>query len=214
MPSRLHRLLEWPLWSWRHLSISVAALLVALALVGKATSYLEPPSVRPVAAPGVMTPSNSSTPKQPSDVATSAPTANRGSTTTASRGVPSGAPVVRPSTGGSCEAVASAFMSNWVKTSLSPATWLDGLRPYAVPKLIDQLSRTDPSSVPASRVSPKPVQLLFRPGAEGFRFATDGGRVDVTTQKSSGSCLVSDLEPANDVPGAPTPTLTPSPAGS
>lgn len=212
MPSRLHRVLEWPLWSWRHLSISVTALLVALALVGKATSYLEPPSVRPVAAPAVVTPSDSP-PKQPPDVATSAPTPTSGRTTTAVRGMPPGGPV-SPSPGGSCEAVASAFMTNWVKTSLSPATWLDGLRRYAVPKLMDQLSHTDPRSVPASRVTPQPVQGLSRPGAEGFRFATDGGRVDVTTQKSSGSCLVSDLEPANDVPGAPTPTLTRSQGGS
>ncbi|MGO4600375.1 hypothetical protein [Terrabacter sp. 2YAF2] len=105
-------------------------------------------------------------------------------------------------------------MTNWVKTGLSPAKWLDGLRPYAVPKLMDQLSHTDPSSVPASRVSPKSVEVLSRSGAESFRFATDGGRVDVTTEKSSASCLVSDLEPANDVPGAPTPTLTPSLSGS
>ena len=105
-------------------------------------------------------------------------------------------------------------MGGWVKTNLPPAKWLDELRPYAVPKLIDQLSHTDPSSVPASQVSPNPVQVLSRPGAGGYRFATDGGRVDVTTQKSGAACLVSGLEPANDVPGAPTPTLTPAQAGS
>jgi hypothetical protein len=104
-------------------------------------------------------------------------------------------------------------MNAWVRTGLTPAEWLGGMRPYARPEFIAQLSHTDPARVPASKVTSQPVAVLTASATTAFRFATDGGRVDVSTKKSGASCLVSDLEPANDVPGAPKPTLTPLPAG-
>ena len=86
------------------------------------------------------------------------------------------------------------------------------MRPYARPEFIAQLSHTDPARVPASKVTSQPVAVLTASATAVFRFATDAGRVDVSTKKSGASCLVSDLEPSNDVPAAPTPALTPLPA--
>ncbi|GAB2752585.1 hypothetical protein GCM10027039_08240 [Terrabacter koreensis] len=210
MSSRLTRLIAWPLWSWRNVSVSVAALLIALAIVGRAVSFLDP---RPVAAPVDATARTSPPPTEALPVETSKATPNPGRTPTATPSASTGSSRVGPSTDRTCQAAAASFMGGWVKTNLPQPKWLDGLRPYAVPELIDQLSHTDPSSVPASQVSPNPVQVLSGPGAGAYRFATDGGRVDVTTQRSGAACLVGGLEPANDVPGAPTPTLTAAQAG-
>ena len=67
MTDRLHRLLEWPLWSWKHLAITVAGVLVMVALVGKASSALSPE-----AAPGPTTADARSSMNTPSGLHTSA----------------------------------------------------------------------------------------------------------------------------------------------
>lgn len=204
MSSRLQRLIEWPLWSWRHLTVSVAALLVVLALVGKATNFLTP---RSAPAPAAATPVAEQ--PSPSLVGPSTTTTPMPRAATTGTGAPA-------STGDAknqpCQDVAAAFMNAWVRTGLPPAQWLAGMRRYAVPELIAQLSHTDPTRVPASKVTSQPVAVLTAPATTTFRFATDGGRVDVSIKRSGASCLVSDLEPANDVPGAPKPALTPLPA--
>lgn len=204
MTSRLQRLIEWPLWSWRHLSVSVAALLVVLALVGKTSSFLAPrPSPSPSAAASPVAPQPS-----PSLVGTPTP-APTPKATAAGTGDPASAGSVSNKP---CEQVAAAFMNAWVRTGLPPAEWLEGMRPYARPELISSLSHTDPARVPASKVTSQPVAVMTGSGTPAFRFATDGGRVDVSLMRSGASCLVSDIEPANDVPGAPKPALTPLPA--
>ena len=203
MSSRLHRLIEWPLWSWRHLAITVVVLLAALALVGKVTNALSAkagPASAEAAATTPAPPSMSSTQAPSVTVpAIPAPEASRPST--------SDAPAAAQ-----CQDVAASFMNAWVRTSLPPASWLSGMRPYVSPELMAQLGRTDPARVPASRVSGQPVAVPTGSGAQTLRFATDGGRVDVVTHKAGSSCVVSDIEPAGDVQGAPTPSLTPSAA--
>ncbi|GAA2500657.1 hypothetical protein GCM10009858_43710 [Terrabacter carboxydivorans] len=203
MSSRLQRLIEWPLWSWRHLSVSVAALLVVLALVGKASSVLAPrtPPSGAVATPVAPGPSASlaGTPTTtPMPAATTSGTHAPASTGTA--------------TSHPCQAAAAAFINAWVRTALPPGEWLSGMRPYASPEFMVQLSRADPTRVPASRVTGQPVAVQTAADTTVFRFATDGGRVDVSTKRSGASCLVNDIEPSNDVPGAPKPALTPLPA--
>lgn len=198
MSSRLHRLIEWPLWSWRHLAITTVVLLAALALVGKATNAL---SAQATAAPATAPVTPSAPPPTSSMTSSSAtvpaPQASRSSTDAGEAGAP-------------CEDVATSFMNAWVRTNLPATEWLRGMRPFASPDLLTQLSRTDPARVPASRVTGSPVGVVTESGAHALRFATDGGRVDASTQKRGSSCVVSDIEPAGDVQGAPTPSLTPS----
>ncbi len=204
MSNRLHRLIEWPLWSWKHLTISVVVLLAALALVGKATNALSakenPTSVAvPVA---TSTPPREQAPTSPSATTTTAPVPQVSDSSTYAAAV--GAP---------CQRIAASFMNAWVRSSLPTADWLSGMRPYASSALMTQLQGTDPARVPASRVSGRPTAVRSGSGVEVLRFATDGGRVDVVTQKRGSWCVVRDIEPAGDVQGAPTPTLTASVAG-
>lgn len=155
MSSRLQRLIEWPLWSWRHLVVSVAALLVVLSLVGKATNFLTPrPTPASVAATPlapIPSPSLLVTPMTV-PVPVSAPKA-----TATGAGAPasSGAAKNNP-----CQEVATGFMNAWVRTGLTPAEWLGGMRPLARPEFMTQLSHTDPARVPASKVTSQPVAVV------------------------------------------------------
>lgn len=200
MSSRLQRLIEWPLWSWKHLAITVVFLLAVLALVGKATNAL---SAEATAAPASL-PVASSAPPWTSSPTSSSSIAKAIPTPQASHSSTDVAPV-----GASCEDVVTSFMRAWVRTNVPAGEWLSAMRPFASAALITELSRTDPARVPASRVTGRPVAVVTA-GGHAFRFATDGGRVDASTQKRGSSCVVSDIEPAGDVQGAPTPSLTPS----
>lgn len=203
MSSRLHRLIEWPLWSWRHLAITTVVLLAALALVGKATNALSAQATAAAATapvtPSAPPPTSSMTSSSATAAVVPAPHVSHSSTDAAQAGAP-------------CEDAATSFMNAWVRANRPAAEWLGGMRPFASPDLLTQLSRTDPARVPASRVTGRPVGVVTHSGAHALRFATDGGRVDASTQKRGSACVVSDIEPAGDVQGAPTPSLTPSAA--
>ena len=135
MSDRLHRLLRWPLWSWRNLTVTVVVFLASLGLIGRASSALQvdPPPETQVAS-GVSATSSlpSATPRMlsPSGLPTT----------------PSVHPEAAPS--GTCELTAEAFVQAWVRTSLSADDWLAGMQPYAAEALLAQLALSDPSRVP------------------------------------------------------------------
>jgi hypothetical protein len=85
------------------------------------------------------------------------------------------------------------------------------MRTAVTPAFLAQLEKSDPARVPANTVRGQPEALSTSATGATFRVVTDGGRVDVVTHKSGNGCLVSDLQPADTVPGAPTPVLMSAP---
>jgi hypothetical protein len=62
--------------------------------------------------------------------------------------------LVRAPAGSGPDVVAAAFAANWVATAgLSPAAWLNRLRPRMTPTLAQELSGVDPAGVPATRLT-------------------------------------------------------------
>ena len=200
MSDRPYRLVEWPLWSWRNLAISVTCLLLVVAVIGRVSSALGQSPTPTGASPATVLPS---------------PSAASSSMTEGPSATPS-VPVEDPGSPGvvgSCVDMATRFVTAWTRTDQPATTWLEGLRPWAAPAFLAQLERSDPGRVPATRIVGQPSVVRTSETGDVVRVVTDGGRIDVVTQ--AGTCLVSDLQPAEGVPGAPTPVLsatTPPPA--
>jgi hypothetical protein len=50
--------------------------------------------------------------------------------------------------------VATSFVAAWATTTGGEAAWMAGMRPWASTTLMSSLTGTDPTQVPASRVTP------------------------------------------------------------
>lgn len=199
MSDRPYRAIEWPLWSWRNLIFSLACLLLLVGLVGRVSAGLgqaSPPIEATRNVPATATATTSPASPSVTEALAAGPTstlAQTGSTGAA----------------GSCLDEATRFVSAWTRTDLPASAWIEALRPMAAPTFAAQLEKSDPGRVPASRVVGEPSVIESTTAGETVRVVTDGGRVDVVTQP--GTCLVSDLQPAEAIPGAPTPVLSATP---
>ncbi len=199
MPDRLHRIIEWPLWSWKHFGASVAGVLILVALIGKASSALSPEAAPQGATPGVVRTNTAQAgpPTSPEPAVTQMNSFSSPPVATTS-----------PTPTGPCEELVARFAAAWVTTNRPTAEWLTALKNDVTPGFFAQLEKVDPTRVPASQVLGTPQEVATEPAPRTFRVVTDGGRIDIATERAGDSCLVSGLEPAENIAGAPTPALT------
>jgi hypothetical protein len=203
--------LRWPLWSWRNLSVTAAALLLVLYGLGL---VIEPAKITlttthvPLAVEGPM-------PSPPSPSISSAnPSAPAGATVPGTTGPTSPDSGARASE--SVTRVATAFALAWSSSGRSQQEWTRGIQPFVTSALAAGLAQTDPARVPATKVTGEAVLLTASATSAQVRVPTDGGSIVVTLKRAgSGPWQVSDVAPAGQPPGAPTPDLHPaSPARS
>lgn len=196
MSDRFLRLLRWPLWSWRNLTISALGLILLLAGVGRVSAVFGTGEAVATTTRSA-TPSTATSPSDPTPVASSP----------ATRPAVASPETPDPIGIGSCEQTAVDFLRAWARPA-AKQKWLPGMQPYATHQLLDQLRTTDASSVPASKVLGRPKVKASNQETMTVRILTDAGRVDLVLRRSDSTCLVEDLQPVNDVPGAPTPELS------
>lgn len=206
MTELLQRLIRWPLWSWRNLTITAVIVLASLAGLGRVSTALQtsPRAPRPAVAPAT-TDTPTPTPAPPSPSVPTPSAVGLSSTEPDSQAVSPGRPVH------DCREAASAFTRAWARPNLPQAEWLAGLTPYAAGPLRAQLATSDPARVPATRVLTDPKPVTGATKGEAFRVVTDAGPVIVRTVATDGVCVVRDIEPDDTVQGAPTPPLGPTP---
>jgi hypothetical protein len=211
MKGGLDTVLRWPLWSWRNLSITSAAVLVVLFGMGR---VIEPAklTLSPVRA-------SATTAVTPSLAATSVPSATAASAALAP--MPSTPPVTAAvpdaTANESVTRVALGFAQAWSSSGRSQKAWADGIQPFVSPALAAGLAQTDPARVPATKVTGEPVLITASATAAQVKVPTDGGSIVVTLSRASTTpWQVSDVGPADQPPRAPTPDLQPrlSPAPS
>jgi hypothetical protein len=197
--------LRWPLWSWRNLSITAVALLLVLFGLGR---VIEPAKITltaghaPVASahPKALAPSptvSSATPPSPAGVTVPG-------TTLPTSAIPAPA-------NESVTAVATAFAQAWSSSGRSQQEWRRGIQPFVTPALASGLAQTDPSRVPATKLTGEAVLLRASATSAQVRVPTDGGSIVVTLKRAESSpWRVSEVAPAGQPPGAPTPNLHPA----
>jgi hypothetical protein len=212
MRGQASTILRWPLWSWRNLSITAAAILLVLYGMGR---VIEPAKITLAtnqsklarASPMPSPPSPSISFADPSSPAGAAVPGTTPSTS-ADSGTRASESVTR---------VATAFAQAWSSSSRSQQEWTRGIQPFVTPALGAGLAQTDPARVPATKVTGEAVLLTASAASAQVRVPTDGGSIVVTLKRAaSGSWQVSDVAPAGQPPGAPKPNLhsATSPAGS
>lgn len=213
MRGQVSTVLRWPLWSWRNLSVTFAAVLLVLYGMGhviqpaKITlSTVHVPRETPSPVPSASSPSG------PPAAASSPVPATVPSTTKPTSAV-SGTPSNESVTG-----LAAAFAQAWSSSSRSQQEWTHGIQPFVTPALAAGLAKTDPARVPATKVTGEAVLLTASATSAQVRVPTDGGSIVVTLKlaAASGPWQVFDVAPAGQPPAAPTPDLNPpaSPAKS
>jgi hypothetical protein len=206
--------LWWPLWSWRNLSVTAAAVLLVLFGVGR---VVEPAKIT-LAAPNMPGVTATSTPSPSLTTGWSA-----SASASASSPVRVPAPVLRTTSPTSAAPVvhadesvtrmATAFAQAWSASGRSQQEWTRGIQPFVTPALAAGLAHTDPVRVPATKITGEAVLLTGSATSAQVKVPTDGGSIVVTLRRaSSGPWLVSDVAPAGQPPGALTPDLRPRPS--
>lgn len=207
MIARLERWIRWPLWSWRNLIVSTVALLVVFTAVGRLTTSSDSGSAQQpqnaaaiIPTPTSTSPTSVSSPS-PSTTATSPRTSASGkATSSATPQIGSPTPVQ----------VAAAFVTSWARPATAQGSWLADLKPLVTPEYLATLGTVDPSRVPATKVLDGGTVVSATNQRANVRVATDAGGMSVTLAVRSGQWLVTDIEPADQPPGATTPALTPT----
>jgi hypothetical protein len=198
------RAVRWPLWSWRNLTITAIAVLLVLAALGRITGSQDPSATPTEAAAAPVTASAPA----PSVSETFAPTTTATATATS---VPTETAAPAPAdSSGSPVTAASAFVTAWTHTTSGDAAWLAGMKPWATQSLLASLDGTDPSQVPASRVTGDAALVKTTGSTATVSVPTDGGRVAITMVSQSSSWKANGLAPDGAPPAAPTPSLEPS----
>lgn len=203
----LSRAARWPLWSWRNLVITAIATLALLAGVGRLTDALSADSstasraVGPSSSPTVPVASFPSTAPPSGRVTTAPPSTTAPSTATAAS---KGSPVE----------VATALVTAWAKPGQGESQWLAGMKPWATADLVSSMTGTDPTQVPATKVTGDAALRAIKTSTATVSVPTDGGRVAVELVQQSGAWKANSLAPDDAPPGAPTPALGATTAGS
>ena len=143
MRGQASTILRWPLWSWRNLSVTLAAVLLVLYGMGR---VIEPAKITLTAVhvprvTAVPVPSLSAPPAAPSSP------------------VPATVPATTPPASGlsgpraseSVTRLAFAFARAWSSSGRSQQEWTAGIQPFVTPALAAGLAQTDPARVPAPR---------------------------------------------------------------
>lgn len=208
MRGQASNVLRWPLWSWRNLSVTVAAVLLVLFVVGRviepAKVTLSTPHVPRVSATPTLSPSLASGPSAAASAPVPAPVPSTTAATSAVSGASANQSVTR---------VATAFAQAWSSSGRSQQEWTRGIQPFVTPDLAAGLAQTDPARVPATKVTGEVVLLTASATSAAVKVPTDGGSIVVTLSRASpGPWQVSDVAPAGQPPGAPMPDLHPRPS--
>ena len=203
----LGRAVRWPLWSWRNLTISAIVVLAFFAGLGRITNGDGAPAAS-ATTPRETTPASSAPATQPPDtsaVGTKSPPAATPTSTSTSASAP-----VKVSTSSPVE-VATAFVTAWSNTGVGDeSAWLTRMKPWASESLISSLSGTDPSQVPATRVTGDAALKSTKGATATVSVPTDGGRISVVVVGAHGRWRAHTVAPDDAPPGAPTPTLGPA----
>ena len=208
MSGQASTILRWPLWSWRNLTVTAVAFLLLLFGLGR---VIEPakltltttraPLVTASPTPSVSSPTVAPLSAGPSPSATA----------TAPGTTPSPSAVSGASRNESVTRLATAFAQAWSSSGRSQREWSAGIQSFVTPALAAGLAQTDPARVPATKVTGEAVLLAASATTAHVRVPTDGGSIVVTLNRAlSGPWQVSDIAPAGQPPGAPTPDLRPS----
>ena len=206
MRGQASTIVRWPLWSWRNLSVTAAALLLLLFGMGR---VIEPAKITLTTthAPLVtVSPTPAAASPSVSSAAPSSPVPAR---------VPGAAQPTSAVSGASANEsvtrLATDFARAWSSSGRSQQEWTRGIQPFVTPALAAGLAQTDPARVPATKVTGEAVLLAASATTAHVRVPTDGGSIVVTLIRAlSGLWQVSDVAPAGQPPGAPTPDLRPS----
>ncbi|WP_157606058.1 hypothetical protein [Phycicoccus sp. Soil802] len=110
--------------------------------------------------------------------------------------------------------VATALVTAWAKAGEGESQWLAGMKPWATAELVSSMTGTDPTQVPATKVTGDAALRAIMTETATVSVPTDGGRVAVELVKQSGTWKANSLAPDDAPPAAPTPALGPSTAGS
>ncbi len=207
MIARLEQWIRWPLWSWRNLAVTVVAVLVVFTAVGRLTNGQASASGRSRSGAEPVVPTVQATAPTPSAAVPSPATTH---VQTTERPTGTGTSTGKPPAISTPTQVAVEFTRAWTRTTLDPATWRAGLKPLVTTEYLLALSTVDPARVPASRVVDAGRELSTSGQQALVQIGTDGGAMTVTLILRDQIWLVSDIEPTNQPPGAPTPTLAPS----
>lgn len=191
MSSNVTRVLRWPLWSWRNLTVTGAAVLALLAVVGRATDGQQS---EPLASAPAST-------AAPTTAVTAAPTSEPAPTTHDASSAPA---VVAP---GAATDVAVAFVTAWANDPQDADAWRAGMARWVTPELLAALDGTDPEQVPADRVVADAHLKATSGSASSVIVPTDGGPVEVSLVKAGTGWKVRDIAPAEAPPAAETPLL-------
>lgn len=191
MSSSVTRVLRWPLWSWRNLTVTGAAVLALLATVGRATDGQ--PS-----GPLSSAPASTAAPKT---TLTAAPTSEATPTTHDAPSAPAVQSVARATE------VAVAFVTAWANDRQDADSWRVVMARWATPELLTALGGTDPEQVPADRVVADAHLKATSGSASSVIVPTDGGPVEVSLVKVGTGWKVRDIAPADAPPAAETPSL-------
>lgn len=212
MIERLEQWIRWPLWSWRNLVVTVVAVLVLFTALGRLASGGPSASKGPASRAGAVVPTGEATAATPSAPLPLPRSTTAVSTTQGPTGAGTG--TGRPIANATAVQVAVEFTRGWTRTTVDQAAWLAALKPFVTGDYFSVLSTVEPARVPASRVVDAGRQLSASGERAIVQVGTDGGTMSVTLVLQDRVWLVSDIEPANLPPGAPTPSLTPGSAAT
>lgn len=199
MRGQTSNVLRWPLWSWRNLSVTVAGVLLVFYGMGR---VVEPAKI-PLSKSHVPLVAASPALSQPAGPAPTAP-----SPVPATASTPAISRVAVADRKDSVTRVAAAFAHAWCFSTRSQREWTQGIQPFVTPALAAGLAQTDPARVPATKVTGEAALVTASATSAQVRVSTDGGGIVVTLLRTlSGPWQVSDVGPAGQPPGAPTPDL-------
>jgi hypothetical protein len=181
---------RWMMWSRRNLAIAAAVVLGCVALVGVFTSGSSRPSTL---SPTVVIPATV-VESGPGATLTEAPSLANPPSSSQTNSL-TNSPSTAPSTDPAITQVADKFTHAWVNGGQSTAAWHAGVAPYATPRLITLLAKSDPSSVPANFVSGRPVIVGAADGHVAVRLPVNGGLwVQLVVVRSSDVWLVDQID--------------------
>jgi hypothetical protein len=204
MTGRASKVLRWPLWSWRNLSVTTAAVLLVFYGMGR---VVEPAkiSISTFHVPTVTSSPTASSPSPSKSTTASSPGPETPPST------PSSSTDLSASGSESVTRVATAFAQAWSSSGRSQQEWTSGIQAFVTPALAAGLAQTDPARVPATRVTGEALLLTASATFARVRVPTDGGSIVVTlTRAASRPWQVTDVAPVGQPSGAPTPNLHPA----
>lgn len=225
--SRLSTVLRWPFMRWRNMAATGVLLLGLIVAQGQVTSALSGEDSKTSALGS--TPQRevgTSTTAEPDASATAGSSASGASSTasatstslTSSTSTPTSTATPAPEVPaavaqGPAEQVAKAFMVAWVSTG-DAARWHQQVAAPATPAYAGDLNSTDPERVPVSQVGSMTSSVSTNDGLQTVTFDTDAGPIAVQVTNTGPAWLVSQVNPVDQPPGAPSLDLSSLSGGS